>query len=36
MDFEMENMRAWYVVQTYSGLEYAAKRNIEQRIKFTL
>ena len=32
MDFEMENMRAWYVVQTYSGLEYAAKRNIEQRI----
>ncbi len=25
--------RAWYVVQTYSGLESAAKRNIESRIE---
>ncbi len=29
---EFENIRAWYVVQTYSGMEYAAKRNLEQRI----
>lgn len=27
------NERAWYVVQTYSGLESAAKRNIERRIE---
>lgn len=27
------NDRAWYVVQTYSGLESAAKRNIERRIE---
>lgn len=32
MNVEIENLRAWYVVQTYSGLEYAAKRNLEQRI----
>ncbi|MFA5543922.1 MAG: transcription termination/antitermination NusG family protein, partial [Bacilli bacterium] len=25
--------RAWYVVQTYSGLESAAKRNLENRIE---
>lgn len=29
---EMENNRCWYIVQTSSGLEYAAKRNLEQRI----
>ncbi len=28
-----ENVRAWYVVQVVNGMEYAAKRNIEQRIK---
>lgn len=27
-----ENLRAWYVIQTYNGMEYAAKRNLEQRI----
>ncbi|HEY8444540.1 MAG TPA: transcription termination/antitermination protein NusG [Bacilli bacterium] len=27
------NERAWYVVQTYSGLENAAKRNIESRVE---
>lgn len=32
MEQEQEVFRAWYVVQTYSGLEAAAKRNIEQRI----
>lgn len=25
--------RAWYIVQTYSGLESAAKRNIESRVE---
>ena len=25
--------RAWYVVQTYSGCENAAKKNIERRIE---
>ena len=25
--------RAWYIIQTYSGLENAAKTNIERRIK---
>lgn len=29
---EFENKRAWYIVQTYSGMEQVAKRNIEQRI----
>lgn len=27
------NERAWYVVQTYSGMENAAKRNIESRVE---
>lgn len=27
------NERAWYVVQTYSGLEGTAKRNLENRIE---
>lgn len=27
------NERAWYVVQTYSGCESAAKKNIERRIE---
>ena len=27
------NDRAWYVVQTYSGLESAAKRNLENRVE---
>lgn len=27
------NGRAWYVIQTYSGCESAAKRNIESRIE---
>lgn len=29
----IENERAWYIIQTYSGLEIVAKRNLEQRIK---
>ncbi len=29
----MNSERAWYVVQTYSGLESAAKRNLESRIE---
>jgi transcriptional antiterminator NusG len=29
---DFANMRAWYVVQTYSGMEYAAKRNLDRRI----
>lgn len=28
-----DNIRAWYVIQTYSGMEYAAKRNLDQRIE---
>lgn len=28
-----ENERAWYIVQSYSGMEQAAKRNLETRIK---
>ena len=31
-DFGFENERAWYVVQSYSGMEQAAKRNLERRI----
>ena len=31
-DFEFVNERAWYVVQSYSGMEQAAKRNLERRI----
>jgi len=27
------NERAWYVVQTYSGLENAAKRNLDSRVE---
>ena len=29
----IENEKAWYVIQTYSGLENAAKRNIENRVE---
>lgn len=25
--------RAWYIVQTYSGLENAAKKNLERRVE---
>ena len=32
-DFNYENERAWYVVQSYSGMEQAAKRNLERRIE---
>ena len=32
-DFSYENERAWYVVQSYSGMEQAAKRNLERRIE---
>ena len=28
-----ENERAWYIVQSYAGMESAAKRNLERRIK---
>lgn len=28
-----ENERAWYVIQSYSGMENAAKTNLERRIK---
>lgn len=31
-DDELENFRAWYVIQTVTGCEEAAKRNIERRI----
>lgn len=31
-DIGFENERAWYVVQSYSGMEQAAKRNLERRI----
>ncbi len=30
---DLENVRAWYVVQVVNGMEYGAQRNIEQRIK---
>ena len=33
MDINFENERAWYVIQSYSGCEYAAKRNLERRIE---
>ena len=26
------NERAWYIIQSYTGMEYAAKRNLERRI----
>ena len=28
-----ENERAWYIIQSYSGMENAAKTNLERRIK---
>ncbi len=31
-DIDLENKRAWYVIKVVNGMEYAAKRNIEQRI----
>ena len=31
--FDYENERAWYIVQSYAGMEAAAKRNLERRIK---
>lgn len=33
MNKSFENERAWYVVQSYSGCEAAAKRNLERRIE---
>lgn len=30
---EQENERAWYLIQSYAGMEYAAKRNLERRIE---
>lgn len=33
MDINFENERAWYVVQSYSGCESAAKRNLERRVE---
>lgn len=32
MDDMFENERAWYVIQSYAGMEQAAKRNLERRI----
>ena len=32
IQFDYENERAWYIIQSYSGMEYAAKRNLERRI----
>lgn len=29
----IENERAWYIIQTYSGYEIIVKKNIEQRVK---
>ena len=29
---EEENERAWYIIQSYSGMEYTVKRNLERRI----
>ncbi len=29
---DFDNERAWYVIQSYAGMEYAAKRNLERRI----
>lgn len=31
--FDYENERAWYIVQSYAGMEAAAKRNLVRRIK---
>lgn len=33
IQFDYENERAWYIIQSYSGMEAAAKRNLERRIK---
>ena len=33
MNNAFENERGWYVVQSYSGCEHAAKRNLERRIE---
>ena len=33
MDDMFENERAWYVIQSYAGMEQAAKRNLERRIE---
>ena len=30
-DIDLANKRAWYVIKVVNGMEYAAKRNIEQR-----
>ena len=30
---KVENERAWYIIQSYSGMEHAAKRNLERRIQ---
>lgn len=29
---DFDNERAWYVIQSYAGMEYAAKRNLDRRI----
>lgn len=29
---DTDNERAWYIIQSYDGMEYAAKRNLERRI----
>lgn len=31
-EVDYENERAWYVIQSYAGMEQAAKRNLERRI----
>lgn len=31
---DTDNERAWYIIQSYAGMEYAAKRNLERRIDF--
>ena len=33
VEFDYEKERAWYVIQSYSGMEQAAKRNLERRIQ---
>lgn len=33
VEFVYEKERAWYIVQSYSGMEQAAKRNLERRIQ---
>ena len=30
---KVENERAWYIIQSYSGMEHAAKRNLVRRIQ---